>query len=631
MSETNPLVGNEKDPLATRWLGRVGKANKYYENWSNRFKCNTLEEYYYGFQWSDGSPNTSYERYVINFVFSTIEVKKPTLLFQNVGYRVKPKPANAEFDFMASAERARNREDVLNTIVSDEDQEFGEELEAFIVDAFFRFGVMEIGYSANWIENPNAGKPILKSDNDPWFDPDGEDGRDNIIREPEELPEQERVYFKRIPPWRFRVGGTDGRTFKKCSWIGYYDYFRAEDIKANRALKNLKELDFVGSRSEDFNDGDTVTPEQEDLLKTGDLVKVWVIYDLRRKMKYIFAHSQCVTLLSKKYKTLPVVAIKFVEKIRGWYPIPLVFNWKGPQDEINEAREQQRLHRRRAKRAYLYKDGAFDKDDEISKLESGPDMTFAKVQGDPNTQVAPLQSAQLDPAVAQSMMVGRDDLNIITGTTVNDRGQTDRSTATQSNIVDMRSQLRDSAARVKIANVLKKIGRLVLITVQDHFTSSFWVKVRTNRNNENFLQEVREAEIEWREFTSGELGDAEDFEVDISLDTISPIENQASKAAFVEFLSLLNNFPQLAFDPILIREAAYRCGYRNEKVIARMSEMAQVAAIGQMAMAKQSLVQMGMAAEPGGNMAQTRVAQMTPPDQAQIQNQLVGQTGGPVI
>src|SRR6202008_1896142 len=115
------------------------------------------------------------------------------------------------------------------------------------------------------------------------------------------------------------------------------------------------------------------------------------------------------------------------------------------------------------------------------------------------------------------------------------------------------------------------------------------------------------------------------------LDTISPIENQASKAAFVEFLSLLNNFPQLAFDPILIREAAYRCGYRNEKVIARMSEMAQVAAIGQMAMAKQSLVQMGMAAEPGGNMAQTRVAQMTPPDQAQIQNQLVGQTGGPVI
>jgi hypothetical protein len=630
MDNHNPIIGNDKDPLASRWLGRVSKANKYYKSWSDRFKCNELEEYYYGFQHGDIRTQGGYEPYVINFVFSTIEVKKPTLLFQNVGFRVKPKPANAEFDFMAAAERARNREDALNTIVSAEDQEFNEEFESFVVDAFFRFGVMEIGYSANWIENPNAGKPILKTDNDPWFDPDPTDGKDNILREPDELPEQEKVYFKRIPPWRFRVGGTDGRSFKKCSWVGYYDFFRAEDIKANKALKNLAELDFSGARSEDFNDGDSITPEQEDLLKSGDLVKVWVIYDIRAKKKMIFADSQCVTLLEKKYKELPLVSIKFVEKVRGWYPVPLVFNWKSPQDEINESREQQRVHRRRAKRAYLYAEGTFVDDSEMAKLETGPDMTFAKTQGNPSDKVVPLQSAPLDPAIAQSMAIGRDDLNIITATSINDRGQSDRTTATQSTLIDQRSQIRDSAARVKVANILKKIGRLVLLTVQEHFTLSFWAKIRTDRANEGFLQEFREAQDEWKEFTSSDLGDAEDFEVDISLDVISPIDNEESKKSFIEFLSLLTNFPQLAFDPILVRETAYRCNYRNEKVIKRMAEMAQIAAIGQMEQAKASLAQQ-QGVPPGGgaptNLAQTRVAQMQPPTQGEIQSQLAGQVG----
>lgn len=624
-------IVNAEDPLASAWIGRANKATKYYDTWNNKFECDTLEEYYYGFQWKDGSPNCKYRRYVINLVFATLEVKKPSLLFQNPVFKVKAKPAKGEWDFTASSRRAQNREDALNTVISDEEQEFNEEFEAFVVDAFFRFGVMEVGYSADWIENPNAGKPILKSDNDPYFDPDAEDEEDNILREPDELPDEERVYFKRIPPWRFRVGGTDGRTFKKCSWVGYYDYFRVEDLKANKNLKNLDKLEYSGARSEDFvpSANDTLSEEQEALLKSGDLCKCWVIYDLRAKKKYIFAAAQAVTLLEKSYKHFPLVALKFVEKLRGWYPVPLVFNWKGPQDEINHAREQQRIHRMRAGRRYLYEDGMFKGDGELDQLENGPDMTFVPTQGKPGDRMQPLEQAPLDSAVAQSLLVSRDDMNIISGTSAEQRGQSDRTTATQANIIDMKAQLRETAARTKIANVLKKIGRLALLIIQEHFSLEFWVKVRTDRNDENFMGELQVAQEEWRQMTAADLGDQLDFEVDISLDTISPIENQASKQSFVEFLSLITNFPQIAFDPVLVREAAYRCNYRNEKVIARMQMMAQVAMLGQIEQAKQSLIQNAMATE--SNMAQTRVAQMAPPDQGQIQNQLAAQTGPGVV
>jgi hypothetical protein len=335
--------------------------------------------------------------------------------------------------------------------------------------------------------------------------------------------------------------------------------------------------------------------------------------------------------MDKKYKRFPLVALKFVNKLRGWYPVPLVFNWKSPQDEINEARESQRTHRRRAKRVFLYKEGAFADDGEIDKMENGPDMTFVKVQQDPNMCIGALPNVPLDQIVAESMMISHDDLNIVSGTSADQRGQTSRTTATQAGITDQRMQLREARGRVQVANVLKEIGRLTLLTIKDNFSDKFWVKVRTNRGDDDFLTEVQEAQEEWRQFTSDDLGEDEDFQVDISIDTISPIENAQSKAAFVDFLSMLNQFPQLAFDPVLVREAAYRCGYRNEKVISRMAMMAKLAAIGQVeqAKAKLGIQSQGPMPQPqdGNTQAQNRVEQMTPPTQAQIETQMAGQMG----
>src|SRR5678816_1353979 len=113
-------------------MQKVEVANRYYQNWSDRFQCNVMEEYYYGFQWKDGSRAPNYQRYVINYVFSTLEIKKPTLLFQNLAAKIKPKPKAVDFDWEQAVRRCQLREYAVNTIFSDPENDFASEFEMFI-------------------------------------------------------------------------------------------------------------------------------------------------------------------------------------------------------------------------------------------------------------------------------------------------------------------------------------------------------------------------------------------------------------------------------------------------------------------------------------------------------------------
>jgi len=114
MNDNITINQGSNDELAKTWLGRIKKnTEKYFDPWSYKFRCDTMEKYYYGDQWT--LYNTTYEPYVTNLVFSTIEVKVPSLFFQTPVYHVKPKPTQVQYDYEDAIKRALLREDVLNT------------------------------------------------------------------------------------------------------------------------------------------------------------------------------------------------------------------------------------------------------------------------------------------------------------------------------------------------------------------------------------------------------------------------------------------------------------------------------------------------------------------------------------
>jgi len=144
------------------WSRRIKAANSYYEEWENRFKCKLLEDYYEGFHWKNVPQGAN--PYTINFFYSTIKIKIANFLFAKPHFLVTPTPTNSDYDLEFAIASAQKKQDTLNAIINDPKINFKSEIELAFLDSIFRFGIIEVGYAADWVQNPNAGKPLFLSD-----------------------------------------------------------------------------------------------------------------------------------------------------------------------------------------------------------------------------------------------------------------------------------------------------------------------------------------------------------------------------------------------------------------------------------------------------------------------------------
>lgn len=611
-------TGAGSDDLATTWLQRIQQnTDGYYKKWESRYKCRKLEQYYSGRQWE--ATGTGYEPYVTNLIFSTIETKIPSLMFDDPIFHVAPQPISVEYDFEAAIKRATLREDIINTLFAGNKDDYGQNIELACLDAFFRFGIIEVGYSADWIDNPNADMPILRSDGTPYYDENN-----NVIKQPKELSSGEKVYVKRILAERFRVSGLQvGPDLQQANWCAYWDYVRIEDILADKTLKNRDKLNWAGQRSSDFVDED-LGFEVNSSMRSGDLVRVWKIWDNRSKKRLLIADPQGVTLKEKPFNRLPLFGLRFHPVQKGWLPMPPVFNWKPPQDEYNEAREQLRNHRKRYVRKFIYAKSAF-MEEEVDKLINGGDGTFVGTNntGDVSLSVKPIDNASLGSESQASLIVSKDDFNVVSGTSSEERGKADRTTATQANITNQKSQIRESRGRVQIASWLAKIATEVLLQAEENFTSPVWIKMVIPQ--EAVGRAMEEIPYIWHQVNLEDLSEGENgvnFHIHTSVDALSPLQGAQDQQAWITFVSMLQQFPALSMDPILIRECAFRVGYRNEQVIKRMQAAAQ------MMLAQKFGQQQGQPG--GGNMGSQTIQNLQSPDVNSIQNQLTNQLGNAI-
>lgn len=600
----------EEKPVS-RCLSNLRIASTYHKKWWDKFRVSDSIKYYEGQQWAGYSTyfKNDYRPSVVNLVFSTIEVQLPSLLFSNPVFNVTPKKTASNPE--GESRKTKLQEAALNTFVTDPDNLFAEEIEDAIIDSYFAFGMIEVGFDSNYVTNPNAGKPYIRKDGATLQDTDGKQ-----IIEPEEIPDWEQVYVKRIHPSQFRVGGMDSKYLDRCNWVAYYEYVDLMDIKGNKALKNTNKIPYTGSRTEEFDSGfEDRSPEMDELCKSGDVIKLWHYWDLRRKEFHLFTPSwEEDYLYNIEFKYLPLFPLRYHNRRRGFYPVPPVSQWLSSQDDLNEANEQIRVHRRRGSRKYMLRKGAFSDTDEFDKIVNGPDGAWGEVEGDPNTVAAALPLASLEQSVGNSLILSKDNFNVVSGTRSEARGESDRTTATQATIADQRSRIRETRPKIIVANWLNRIARCIMAQ-QQRITVPFWVEINSTPE-EVLLGNVQETQKLYEEITGIDI-DGLDFNVEINVASMSPISAEENKNKFFEFMAVINNYPQIALSPILIREAAERIGYKtNEKVIRDLQNMALLAQYAQ----EQQMQ---------GALAQRTVAKATPNTQERITNQLQNQTGLP--
>lgn len=607
------------------WSERLPAAKKHKKTWENQFKIPILYKYYSGFQWKTDGIN--YNPYTINKFYETIQIKCAQFIPTFPKYVISTRELNEISDMASAARSAQLKEDLLNQIVSDNRLRYTDEVEQAYKESFFAFGICEVGYSADWITNPQATPPATRGQLELTSGKKSSD----VVVEPPELPKNEQVYIKHIPARSFFIGGSDHAYLARCGWCGYYEYVDRDDLLSLPKLMNKDKLLFGVSSS----DSNTLVRQGKEDNEVGieftksSAVRVWHIWDLRTANRLLLLDSPVATLWQRHFDQFPLFDFRPDKDLRsnGFYPVPPAFHWLSPQDEYNETREMLRAHRRRFVRKFQVVEGRID-DQEIEKFETGADGALVKVKA-PDS-ITPIQNADLGHALDQTLATSADDLNRISGTTDESRGVADRTTATQATIVNQRTALRETKERDRIVDWLCQIGRAVLLTVNKNFTGRMLVRLSAQEGSESYGGTVQELAPTYKYVTSEDLSDGYDFKIDIDLTSMSVSARDDEKRRLFEFTAYLTQNPAVAFSPYLIREAAVRIGYRNEKAIAEFQKQALLMELarqlqvqaqvkqGQAALAQMSQPQM----PPNGGAPQQMIQRATPPDQEQTQNQI---------
>lgn len=606
------------------WSQRVTNANKFYGEWETKFKCRILENYFEGEQWKgrrNGSGVVDYNPYQLNLVYATIKAKLAGLIFQKPAFLVSARPGGQDWNLDQAVQTAELKQDVLNTLIQNPNANFVDHTKMVAKDSYTRFGVMEVGYAADW-RNPQKEDPLLADH--------GKDEQDNPrVKSDNLVPVNERMYFKRINPTRFRVAVSDATELADHEWCGYYDFYYTKMLRKTKGIKFPEEYK-EALVSADFTDtnlfsGDSNSrPDFLRLLNSGEISKVWNIWDMIEKKRLLLLDTSFETLWEGDMDRIPIKDLRWDLRYQGFYPIPPVFQWLSPQDEINEAREQMRSFRRRFTRKFQAVQDWIDPD-EITKFTSGPDGIVVTVKR-PDA-ITPIQNPEIGQTQEQALLIAKDDFYTISGNSSNIQAS-DRQTATASKIVDQKAQIRESAEQMDFSVFLCEIARETLVQAKEYLVEGLWIKYTTSPDEATALQEVQINRPNYQFVTTQEIDDGNDFEVDVDVMNQTPAAMQQQQQAFVTFVSLLHQFPELSMSPVLIRKAALVSGMRDERVIHQMQQVAALAMASKAAGNASGLPTSAPGAgqlpqgENGDNTANSQVQQSASPMAQETQQQL---------
>jgi hypothetical protein len=593
--------------LARMWAARITSADRTYKTWADRFRIEMLYQYYEGFQWFFETDENN-RPYVINMVQSTIESKLPSLIFQEPQFSLRPRPVGLSYDADSASQRSQVKEDALNYVCSRQEFGIADKHELAVLDAFFGFGVIEVDTSDELAMNPYI---PLKGKVDPL----------------------DTLYSKQIPFDTFRASATSNWDNSTGKWYGYFEFIphsRLQKYKDKLRLEDKPYSDLDEVSITDSSTGKiTVATDTNNVIGPPNTCKIWKLWDFETGKFCMYSpdgNAGDAILEYRDFNTSTLSFLRFGKRRKGWYPYPPVWNWVSPQDEINDTRQAQRLHRKRFTRKYQVMANALESEDELDKFLYGPDGTVIKVNRE--NAITPIADAEMDPVDVQSLSLAYDDFNRISQTPDEQRGvnvSSNRTTATQANIMNQQSQIKQAKDATRVAEFMCDIGRKILHALYK-VKKNFWIEARLP-NMDGPMMELKPIQKSWKQINGIALRDR-DFDIDMTVTSMSPISAQQDKTSFMEFLAVITQYEILAFSPALIREAAYKTNYKNAAVLNQFQQMAQLASIGRLEQLKQQVAPISspQGAQPG-QLAQQQTDASTPPDLQQISNMIFNKQG----
>lgn len=575
-------AGIVRSELQSRWEQRILEAEQKKEAWKEEYRVEDLERAYYGHQKPEHW--TSKDWFTLNLVFASVKVTKRNVIPRYVDVKMKlARSFVSDPESIYSLEQlVQLRQAVLRYM--GKSIKLTKESQMSYLNSLWQFGVVKVGYSAFMEDNPNAGSPSRDRNNAIMYN---EEGAPEM--EPNEVVASEEFFVDQVDPDCLLVDRyCENDIDKTGSWVAHKFYRSVFDIKndplygKSKAIKDLGPSSLVEAESRKLDNGNNYrgmfTDKHSATLPENEMCVGYEIYDLKNEQMLTVIRGASDIIkgpgqLPPGIKNHPFVFLKFNERRSEFYPIPVIFNWLGPQMEYNLTRNQMAVHRKRFNRKYGYIQGYIDPM-ELDKLEDAEDGTFVKFNQ--AGAIEPIRDAPLDSAASIDTQLLRGEFMEISGVGTQQRGQTGAESATEADIVERRAREGEidehEEAMDFIGNIYEKMHSLI----------------EANLTQEGAINLIGPAGSNWVSF-GPEHFDQIDGEVIFDVEAERDVKNTVSveRAQLMELLNILSGNPMLAIDDVILRAitSKFPSLADNELLIQRLQAMAQ--GIMQMQMAQQ--------------------------------------------
>jgi hypothetical protein len=421
-------------------------------------------------------------------------------------------------------------------------------------------GVVEVGYSATFMDDPEGERPALKETKDTKIGkPAAKADLDIDKMTPEEIEAElarlegglkdEQFYVKHIPAEQFLCSSSDKPILEDNDWVGYWEDVAVEDIKkAGRqgVYKNTEKLQAQGWDSGDDDDigSSNLRRRYEENRKAGnvDKVRVYKIWDLRTKTKIVYAEGHPHILLKTSFKRCGLKILRFDIDPYHFYPIPPIFQKLGPQDEYNASRDFLRRVRIGIVPRFTYDEDGIDTE-ELQKLEKGIMGTYVKRKAGTHNVIEPIQQPSFSENAIQTLTLSDKEFADVGGVG-GDAQIAQTKTATQAKISEVKDQVQEGFDRQLVADWLAEIAEELIMLAIDNMLMEQWVAINIAPDSPAFGEEAQALQQEHRLITSSSLQQAStgiEFDLDVDIESLSPVTQEEKFQKFMQSISFIAN------------------------------------------------------------------------------------------
>jgi hypothetical protein len=593
----------KKSRVQDVWEARITEAELEKEKWKKEFKCDELQQMYEGHQMPDWWNEDSW--FSINLFFATANILRRNVCPKEI--QVNMKLARSFVSDMQMIEQIQQiikvREAVIKHVFKE--QRVWRDARTSYMNSLCQFGILKVGYSATMLKNENSGEVVRDYDNNPVVQEDG-----GLLYESDFVTENEEFFIDSVDPDCFLVDRHCRENLDKTGiWCAQKFYMPVADAKNEigwnkKVIKNLRpsaleesEKAFLGDNVEYLTkwewQNDVYLPENE-------LVVGYEIYDLKRRetLTLIRGAEDVVKgphALPPGVALHPFVPIKFYDRKSSWYPVPVLFNWMGPQNEYNVTRNQMSIHRRRFNRKYAMIRDGIDTDNQ-DKLQFGKDGEIVTVER--AGALEPIKDAPLGAEYFFDTSQLREEFMESSGVGQLQRNQVGAESATEAEIVERRSRESELDEHEEMMISLSEVAKKLNESMEANLTQEGAV-LEVGPGGENWVAFGPES----FDFIEGEVL----FEVEVSEEARATL--QVERAQLMQLLDILGKNPMLALDDGLLRAVfdKFPALANREDLIYRMQRLAAMQM--QMQLAQTGQQAKGAASKSGTGDSTKQVAQ----------------------